>query len=134
MKHIIRIYLIHLFALWLNTYLFAGSFLIGKNIKIFLFSALILTLLNVILKPVLKLLFFPINVLTLGLFSLIINVIIFYLLLYLVPDIKILPWSFAGFSYQQFTVPAYSFNFWPTLFIISTLTSFSTNLLIYLVK
>lgn len=44
----------------------------------------VMTILNIFIKPVLKVLAFPINVLTLGLFSLVISVFLVYLVAYLV--------------------------------------------------
>jgi putative membrane protein len=133
MKHLLRIYLIHLFAIWLDTLVFSTSFIIA-NIKVLLIAALILALLNLILKPILKLLFFPINLMTLGLFSLIINMAIFYLLLYLIPEVKILPWTFPGLNFSQFSLPAFRFEFWSTLLVISTFSSFVTNFIVALIK
>lgn len=46
--------------------------------------AFIMTLLNIFVKPILKVLSFPINILTLGLFSLLINVFLVYITAYLV--------------------------------------------------
>ncbi len=50
---------------------------------------IVLGLLNAVVKPVLKILSFPINVLTLGLFSLVINVIIIKLADYLMTSFSV---------------------------------------------
>lgn len=52
-------------------------------------AAIVLTLLEKLVRPVLKILFLPINVVTLGLFSLVINVFILYLATYFVPGFVI---------------------------------------------
>lgn len=54
------------------------------NLKTAVIVAVVLGLLNTFVKPVLKILTFPITLLTLGLFLLVINVIIVYLADYLV--------------------------------------------------
>lgn len=51
--------------------------------------ALVLGLLNIFVKPILLFLTLPINILTLGLFSLVINIIILYLASALVPGFEI---------------------------------------------
>ena len=56
-----------------------------------LLASLVLTLLQKVAKPVLKLLFLPINIVTLGLFSLVINVFLLWLATYLVPGFRIQP-------------------------------------------
>jgi putative membrane protein len=58
-----------------------------------LLATLVIALLNVFLKPVILLLTLPVTVLTLGLFSLVINGLIFYLAAYLVPGFHV-----AGFG------------------------------------
>lgn len=52
-------------------------------------AALMLGLVNGVLKPVLKLLSLPIRLLTLGLFSLVINAVLFGLAAYLVPGFEV---------------------------------------------
>ncbi len=51
--------------------------------------AVVLGLLNAVVKPVLVLLTLPVNILTLGLFSLVINVIILYLAAAVIPGFRI---------------------------------------------
>ena len=54
-----------------------------------LIVALVMSFLNTFLKPILKLLSLPITIITLGLFSLVINVVIVYLCDYLVDGFKV---------------------------------------------
>jgi len=52
-------------------------------------ASVVLTFLQKIVRPVLKILFLPINIITLGLFSWIINVIILWLAMLIVPGFHI---------------------------------------------
>lgn len=65
-------------------------------------TGIILTLLEKILRPLLKILFLPINVVTLGLFSLVINVFILYLATYFVPGFVINNVVIFGIHFNQF--------------------------------
>lgn len=58
--------------------------------------AAILTIINVFIKPVLKLIAFPINLLTLGAFNLVINFGIIYAISYFIPQYHITNWG-SGF-------------------------------------
>lgn len=58
--------------------------------------AAILTIINVFIKPVLKLIAFPINLLTLGAFNLVINFGILYAISYFIPQYRITNWT-SGF-------------------------------------
>lgn len=134
MKRLLRVYLLHLFSLWALTQLFKGSFMVNGDIRTYLFAALILGAMNLLLKPLLKLLFFPINALTLGLFSVLINSGIFYIFLRILPQIKLTPWSFPGISIIGFTIQPLILNYLATLIVVSLMLTFITNFLTYLIK
>ncbi len=65
-------------------------------------AGLVLTLLDKLLRPLLKILFLPINIVTLGFFSLIINVFILYLATYFVPGFTINNVIVMGVHLNQF--------------------------------
>ena len=83
---IISIYLATLFIP--GVYLEKNLDLTGK-IKVFLISGLILGILNYFLKPLLKFFTFPIIILTIGLFNLVINFFIIWLIDILIPQLYI---------------------------------------------
>lgn len=132
MKRLLRLYLFTLFALWLTTYVMSGGVVINAQLGRYLFAAGLLALLNLLLKPVLKLVFFPLNIATLGLFTFVINALIFYLFVQLIPEVSIHAWTFPGFSYNGMVVPKTEFPFWLTIFAASLLVTIITNLLSYL--
>lgn len=65
-------------------------------------AAVVMTLLNKIARPILKILFLPINVITLGLFSVVLNVILLWLVTYLVPGFHIDAMSIMGVEFNEF--------------------------------
>jgi putative membrane protein len=65
-------------------------------------ASVVLTLLQKIAKPVLKVLFLPINIVTLGLFSLVINVFILWLGTFLVPGLEIQSMTLGGVALGEF--------------------------------
>ena len=75
MKLIVR-WLLHAAALLLVTYLYPGVALTGFSAA--LIAALVLGLLNTLLRPLLVLLTLPVTILTLGLFLFVINALLFY--------------------------------------------------------
>lgn len=89
MKSLIRSFVYYFLGLQL-----AINYLPGIKVQggwqTLLSAAATLTIFNLLVKPILKLLFLPINLLTLGMFRWLINVIILYLLMMVVPEIKII--------------------------------------------
>lgn len=61
-----------------------------------------MVLLNTFVKPVLKLLLLPINIVTLGLFSVVINVVMLWLVTYLVPGFEISNMVVFGLALNRF--------------------------------
>lgn len=134
MKHLLRTYLFYLAALFLATQVFGSSFTLPADLKTWLIAAGILSLLNLLLKPILNLLLLPITLLTLGLFSFAINTGVFYLFLQLVPQVGISAWTFPGLTVASVTVPGFELPYLGTLVAISLTLSVSTNFLAYLVE
>lgn len=58
-------------AVWVATYIVPG--VSYTNLKALVIFALVLAALNTFIKPILKIITLPINIITLGLFSLVIN-------------------------------------------------------------
>lgn len=79
-----------------------------------LIASLVLTLLQKIARPVLNILLLPINIVTLGLFSVVINISLLWLATYLVP----------GFSIDPMVVMGVQLNGFFTLLLVSVLIGF----------
>lgn len=78
------------FGLWLASRLLSGSFEDTEaTAATFLLAGLVLSLLNSILRPIIVVLSLPAIVLTLGLFMLVVNGVVVYIALKLVPGMDI---------------------------------------------
>lgn len=81
-------------------------------------AGIILTVLNMIVKPIINIFSLPLNMVTLGLFSFITNAILLYLLTIFAPSVTVSSFTFSGISWSGFIVPMMSFNTL-TAFIVS---------------
>lgn len=70
-------------------FLIVPGFLVSGSWEQYLIAGLVLALLNMIVRPVLTFISFPLILLTLGLFTFIINILMIWLLSYLVPFVAI---------------------------------------------
>ena len=134
MKSLLRAYTFHLLTLWLIDMVLGESFNVGSSFQTILIGAGVLAVLTLLLKPILKLLFLPINALTLGLFTLVINAGVFYLFIRLVPSVSISSWQFPGFSYNTVEISSFTIPYAGTLFLASFLQSVIINFFVYLVE
>ena len=69
--------------------------------------ALILALVNVLLKPILKLVFSPLILITLGLFTIIINIFLIWLTVYFAPELSIT--NFTAYFWIMIIVSFFNF-------------------------
>lgn len=104
MKTLLRYFLINLVSLYLTTKVIPGLTYSG-GIKSLFLGAAVFMLINFILVPLLKILFLPLNLLTLGFFSWLINVLALYALTTIVSDFALLPYTFEGITLAGIVIP-----------------------------
>jgi putative membrane protein len=107
---------------------------VSGGLATFLLGGLALTILFFVLKPILSLLTLPLNIITLGMFSFVVNVIIFYLLTVFVTSITISAFTFPGLSFAGFVVPNIYLNTLFAFVLISFLQSVVVSFLTWLIK
>lgn len=94
-----------------------------------LYAGAVFTLINQLVKPIVKLFLLPVNLITLGLFSWIANVIILLLLTRLVPEVAITGFSFPGLTQAGFVTPGFELSTPLSYILTSFLLSIVYNLL-----
>lgn len=124
MKRLLRSFVINTATLWLVTQILPGVGYAG-GYQTLLLTALALTIVNLLVKPLINLLLLPINLLTLGAFRWLVNVAALYLVALIVPQFQINSFLFPGFTYQGFIIPSINL----TVFWVFVLTSFLISLI-----
>lgn len=133
MKAFLRAILINLLVIYLVDALYPG-FSILHDVKTLITAAIIWLLLNKIVKPVIKLLLLPINLITLNLFSWAVSLITLFLLPLIVSGISISPYDFPGFNYQGFSVPAFHLNLFLSFVVASSFFNLIHSLISWIIK
>lgn len=127
MKTLLRYFLINLVSLLITTKLIPGLVYTG-GIKSLIIGAFAFMLINFIMVPLLKILFLPLNLLTIGLFAWLINVLALYALTTIVSDFQLLPYFFPGTMVAGIIIPPTQLTtFWVAVvssFIIGFITHF----------
>jgi uncharacterized membrane protein YvlD (DUF360 family) len=95
---------------------------------------LALTVFESIVKPIVKLLLLPINILTLGLARWLVNVIGLYLVTIAVSGFRIYPYYFPGINYNGFTAPPVRLSLFWTYVIVSFLLNLTISLVRWILK
>lgn len=116
-------------SLWLATRIIPGLTYTG-GAKSLIVGGLVFMMINFLLVPMLKILFLPLNLLTLGLFSWLINVLALYALTTIVSDFRLQPYTFSGLNYNGLTLP--SFDLSP--FLVAVAASFLIGLITHFLQ
>jgi uncharacterized membrane protein YvlD (DUF360 family) len=130
-KTVLRNYLINLAVLWGVTEQFPGLSYNGE-FKTLLIGALGLMGMNIIIIPLLKIVFLPLNLLTLGIFTFVINVIALYLLTTIMPTFKLVPYDYPGGTILGFPVPPTHLTVLWVAIIASFMIGFASHFLHWL--
>ena len=126
MKKLFQRFLVTIVTFYLLISVYPG--LTGPaNWQALIIAAGIYLFLELIIKPLLKLFLIPINILTFGLASFLVNIILLYIFLVIFPDINVVPFSIGPFSYNDFFIPVINFGYWSSLVMTSFLLSFSIS-------
>lgn len=97
MKGIVRNVLLYAFSLYLTQMLFEGLILHG-GFQTVIIGGLLLAIGFKLIKPVLSVISLPFNMLTLGLFSMVILAFILFLVTLIYPSIEVRPFTFQGIN------------------------------------
>lgn len=133
MKTILRNIVFYSFAIFALTEFLPGVKILG-GLPTYIFAGFVLSLMFLIVKPVLNLITLPLNIITLGTFSFVINVIILYLLTLFVPNIEITSFTFPGFVYSGFIIPKIYFNLVLSYIASGLVLSIIVTFLTWLIK
>lgn len=127
MKYLLRVFLFNVFGIWITSQILP-SLTISGGWQMVMLAGLTLSILMLIVKPILKILFIPINILTFGLLSWLVNVIVIYLLIIVVPEVTITPWTFSGTNWGGFVIPPFHLTYILSLIVTSLVITLVTNL------
>ncbi len=132
MKKILRALLINGGAIWMTSSILPGLVIIG-GLRGLLVSTFAFMMTNFILVPLIKILFLPLNLLTLGIFAWLTNVLALYFLVTILPSMKIYPYGFPGWSSGGFVIPAVDLTTFQVTVAASILISILVHFIYWLI-
>lgn len=128
MKNFIRQSLLNSFSLFIVASVLPGL-VIPNSLLSLLWTGIIFTLINHLLKPIIKLFLLPVNLVTLGLFGWVANVFVLLIATKIVADLSIISFTSKALNYSGFTIPSLTFSYLLALISASFLLSLSFNFL-----
>jgi uncharacterized membrane protein YvlD (DUF360 family) len=132
-KAIIRNFLINLGALWVTSQMIP-SLVINGGVKELFIGSLAFMAVNLLLVPVLKVLLLPLNLLTLGLFAWLSNVLALYFLVTALPYFKLLPYQFPGATLAGISLAAVDLSTFQLAIVVSFIIGFIIQFTNWIIK
>jgi putative membrane protein len=133
MKTILRNTTVYSFSLFILSLADSGVKVQG-GFPTYLAGGFALCLLFMILKPILGIVSLPLNLVTLGMFSFLINSIILYLMTAFVSQIKIQAFVFEGLNLWGFIIPKMGFNTFFAFIVSAMALSIIVGVISWLIK
>ncbi len=133
MRYLLRNTVIYSLTLFLLPEAFPGIKVEG-GFPLLVLAGFVLTILYLIVKPILNIISFPINLITLGLFSFFTNVIILYLLTVFVPNVIVSGFTFSGWSFAGFSLPKTNLGIFEAYVVIGLSLAFFSDIFRWMVK
>lgn len=127
MKRIIRSIIFSALSLYLISIIIKG-FSITYELKSFVFATLILAIVYYLVVPFSKLILLPLNILSLGLISVVVYIVLFNYVISYFGFISIRAWTFEGITISGFSIPKIEFNYLSTLISSALLYSAIINI------
>ncbi len=126
MKTVLRSIAIYTLALHFLPQIIPGFEIDGGFTTLFI-GAATLAAMFLVIKPILTIISFPVNLITMGLFSIVINAFILYLFTIIMTDITISPFTYNKVEIMGFIIPEIYFNtffaYTYTAFVLSCINS-----------
>lgn len=133
MKKILKLTLLFTFSLITANHIWGNLFFQTIPLSI-IKTALVLSIFEIILKPILKIVLFPINLITLGLFRIIIDTLGLYIAVFLFSDFKVLDIHTSATNWWGIAIPPFNFDNFFTYLVTSVTIGLILNFFNFIIR
>lgn len=128
MRHPVRVFIFSCFALFLTSYWNKG-FILPETVEQFGKTALVLTIVFVLIRPLAKVIFLPLNILTLGIFNFVFYLFVLHVMANSYHLFTIREWAFGGLNLFSIVFPPSPVSYGMNLVLSSVSLSSIINIL-----
>ncbi|MBI5358283.1 phage holin family protein [Candidatus Amesbacteria bacterium] len=112
---------INLLGIYLASQILNGVIVYVGGVSTLLTAALVIAAVNLFVRPVINLLLLPINLITLGMFRWVSNLVTLFMATRLIPNLQIRSFDFAGSKLYGIIIPPIHFSAFMA-FVVATIT------------
>lgn len=133
MKSILKTYIINTSSIYLLT-IFIPAVTIKGGFETLLYASLILSILNNLISPVINIIMFPINLLTLNITAWILNIVMIYVWTLIVRSVIISSWSVSSFRLGPLFISPFILDPWQVLITAAVVLIILIKIIGYIMK
>lgn len=133
MKYVVKKYIVTAFSLFILSQIIPAFSIQGGWYGLF-YASFVLGLFFYIFRPVLNILLFPLNLLTLNLASWIIQIVIFYVWTVVISQVRITGWLFPGINLGPITLSPGNLVKWQVIIVLAAVFILITKILDWILK
>ncbi len=119
-------------SLWTAAQLAGGGIVFAQGTTTFALATVAASIGNHFIRPLLNLLLLPINLITLGTFRWVTNVVMLYIVTLIVPGFHIMFFDFGGLQWQGISIPPFHLGGIGALLAVSFVISIISSFLLWL--
>ena len=127
-KKLLGTILINIFSFYLASQI-VPTFIFNQDLKNTVLLIAIFTIVHLLIKPLINIVLTPLNFLSLGLVSFIVDILIFYVLTNFVGNVSLSPWTMPRLDFLDMTISARDFGKLETLVIVASIVSLTRSFL-----
>src|SRR3972149_2092976 len=120
LRILLRSLAINLASVYLAVGVLSGIVTYVGGLQTLILAAVVIAVTNLLVRPIINLLLLPIHLLTLGVFRWLANLATMYIVIWLIPNLSIQPFTFPGLNLSYIIIPSIKFSAFGA-FIVSTL-------------
>lgn len=128
MKHYLKTFIIAAISLYV-AYNIIPTITLGSGAQNLLIVVSAIFIVSTLIKPMFSLILLPFNLLTFGLLSLILNIVLLFALLKLLPGFNIVPFNFPGADIEGIIIQPANLNLIATIVAIAVLLTVTQKIL-----
>lgn len=130
LRLVLRSIAINLASVFIAAQILSGVISYVGGYQTLLFASLIIAVVNLFVRPIINLLLLPINLITLGMFRWLSNLVTLYIVTWLVPNLQVHSFVYPGLDLKYLIIPQIHFSAFGA-FLVATFTLTLTFHFIY---
>lgn len=134
LRLLLRSIAINLASIYIAAQVLSGVIIYVGGTKTLLMAAVVIAIVNLLVKPIINLLLLPVHLVTVGIFRWVANLATLYIVTLIVPNLQIQPFIFPGMDLKYVIIPVVQFSAFGAFLVATLVLTISFHLIYWLLQ